>query len=132
MCCVQFNPGQRNPSVMWGDAHALRFSNATFGTVYVNVLDHILGAEQFVEEAHRVLAARGTLFVDMDQNEPDEWTVRDLREEREDLERLFDDHFERVSRILIPTGEEKDAPKYSYVFRKRQATLFGSLGLGRR
>ena len=61
---VDFNPGERNRHVMFGDAHDLRqFKNDTFGALYSNVLDHILHIDQFAREAHRVLAPHGALFV---------------------------------------------------------------------
>ena len=104
---------------MWGDAHRLEFSNETFGTVYTNVLDHILHTERFADEAHRVLQPNGTLFLDIDENPPDEWTVHDLRRERQQLEAIFRARFDLDSKDIIRRGEEKDAPKHVYVFRKK-------------
>ena len=116
---IDFNPGQRNAGVMWGDAHSLSFSNETFGSVYTNVFDHLLMPTRFVDEARRVLAHGGTLFVDMDQRAPDEWAVRDLRLERDALAALITTRgFELVVNATIPEGEEKDAPKQAYVFRR--------------
>ena len=39
--------GERNPWVLWGDAHKLEFEAGSFGTVYTNVLDHIRDPAQF-------------------------------------------------------------------------------------
>ena len=85
---VDFNPGRRNAYVMWGDAHALRFRNASVGTVYTNILDHLLFYDRFAAEVHRVLRRGGTLFVDMDQKPTDDWASHDLRDQRHAAPRL--------------------------------------------
>ena len=82
---VDFNPGERNAHVLYGDAHNLhQFKNGTFGTVFSNVLDHILYISRFASEAHRVLQPRGTLLVHMmhQSAEDDHWAVHDMVKER--------------------------------------------------
>ena len=140
---VDFNPGPRNPHVLWGDAHALQFGNDTFNAMYVNVLDHILDTARFVDEARRVLRPSGTLFVDMDHNpvrspphqprrgpppqptarlggaaQPDNYSVHDLRAERPAMVALFRSRFQTIN-VSVVKGE-KDSPKHAYIFRKRE------------
>ena len=114
---VDFNPGRRNAHVMWGDAHTLRFRNASIGTAYTNILDHLLFYGRFADEMHRVLRPGGTLFVDMDQKPTDDWASHDLREQRPKIERLLRLRFSQLSAKLLTAGE-KDVPKWVYVFQK--------------
>ena len=45
---VDLNPGLRNPHVLYGDGQRLeQFKNASFGTIFTNVLDHVLKIEKF-------------------------------------------------------------------------------------
>ena len=96
---VDFNPGERNEWVMYGDAHKLhRFKNGTFGTVFSNVLDHILYVPLFVAEARRVLAPRGILLID-NQNQTlrdDKWAVRDMWVSKSLIEEQIQVGFELV------------------------------------
>lgn len=70
---VDFNPGFRNPHVLWGDGASLQFANRTFGFVYTNVLDHVPGAliPRFLSEARRVLKLGGLFLLDMDSHKAD-------------------------------------------------------------
>ena len=85
---VDLNPGPRNTHVLYGNARtqaasrtqylgmrssAIRaaswtdrlgaFKNGSFGSVFSNVLDHVLHIDRFAAEAHRVLVPNGTLLV---------------------------------------------------------------------
>ena len=82
---TDFAPGERNPWVLWGDAHKLEFEAGSFGTVYTNVLDHIRDPAQFAREAHRVLWPQGTLWIDMDQHAADKFANHDLRRQRHQI-----------------------------------------------
>lgn len=70
---VDFNPGFRNPHVLWGDGLSLQFANRTFQHLYTNVLDHVPEGSigTFLSEARRVLKPGGTLILDMDSHPPD-------------------------------------------------------------
>ena len=118
---VDFNPGDRNPNVMWGDAHTLsQFKNHTFGSVYTNVVDHFLYVEQFVRSAHRVLRPGGTLLMELfDQPlAKDQWAVQDLgMEARARLLRLIQESFELVARSSTPKSR-RTGTQYHYIFRK--------------
>ena len=82
---TDFAPGERNPWVLWGDAHKLEFEAGSFGTVYTNVLDRIRDPAQFAREAHRVLWPQGTLWIDMDQHAADKFANHDLRRQRHQI-----------------------------------------------
>jgi SAM-dependent methyltransferase len=96
---VDFNPGERNAAVVWGDAHTLsHFKNDTFGSLYTNVIDHFLYVDQFIASAFRVLRPGGTLFLEMHHQakNTDQWAVQDLITDRPKIERMFEALFERV------------------------------------
>ena len=78
---IDLNPGFRNPHVLWGDATALQFANATFDIAYSNVLDHIPQrvVVSVFEEVRRVLKPGGHLFVDMDAHAPDIYAANSIR-----------------------------------------------------
>jgi SAM-dependent methyltransferase len=78
-------PGEKNPYVLYGDAHQLvQFKNHSFGSVYTNVLDHVLYINLFAAATHRVLRPAGTLFVDLNHQSSadDSFAVHDLIAER--------------------------------------------------
>ena len=83
---IDYNPGDRNPFVMWGDAQSLQFSPNSLAVLYTNVLDHIRNTSIFAREAHRVLKPNGTLWVEMDQKKPGrsqgETSARKRKEQR--------------------------------------------------
>ena len=58
---IDFNPGFRNPHVLWGDALSLQFADATFKVAYTNVLDHIdaSGIGVVTRHVYRVLKPGG-------------------------------------------------------------------------
>jgi SAM-dependent methyltransferase len=78
---VDFNPGFRNPHVLWGDALNLQFADSTFKIAYTNVLDHMSegGISVFVRQVFRVLKPGGILLVDIDAHEPDKYARSDFR-----------------------------------------------------
>ena len=78
---VDFNPGPKSRWVLYGDARALHFNDASFGTVYTNILDHIPQPSRFFDEAYRVLSRNGTLIIDVSYNVPDEWSVATWQEQ---------------------------------------------------
>ena len=78
---VDLNPGTKNPLVLYGNAHSLwQFKDGAFGSVFSNVLNHVLHIDQFATEAHRVLASGGTLLIHLHLNsmEVDQWAVNDM------------------------------------------------------
>ena len=72
---IDFNPGFRNPHVLWGDALSLQFADATFKVAYTNVLDHIdaSGIGVVTRHVYRVLKPGGILLVDIDAHKPDKY-----------------------------------------------------------
>jgi len=78
-------PGEKNPYVLYGDAHKLhQFKNNSFGSMYINVLDHVLHIDLFAAATHRVLRPAGALFVDLNHQSlaDDSFAVHDLIAER--------------------------------------------------
>lgn len=75
---IDFNPGFRNPHVLWGDALHLQFADSTFRAAYTNVLDHISGAGigVFVRHVARVLKPGGLWIIDMDAHKPDKYAQK--------------------------------------------------------
>eukprot|EP00966_Prymnesium_polylepis_P115912 2679253-Prymnesium_polylepis.2 len=94
-----FNPGVRNGWVAWGDAHKLRsrFKEGTFGSMYTNVLDHIMHIDQFLKEAHYVLRPNGTLFVDMQDQGPSNLNWHNLHAERQAIEKQLQVGFRLIA-----------------------------------
>ena len=78
---IDFNPGFRNPHVLWGDALGLQFADATFKVAYTNVLDHISGPGIGVVVRHvfRVLKPGGIWLVDIDAHKPDKYAQSDFK-----------------------------------------------------
>jgi SAM-dependent methyltransferase len=116
---IDFNPGRRNPYVLWGDAHQLEFQPETFGTVYVNILDHILNISIFADEAKRVLKPHGVFLIDMDQNPMDEYAVHNLRHEHYNILKVLTRRFQLVKSFLVL--DERDSPNYFHILRKLEA-----------
>ena len=113
---IDFNPGERNPHVMFGNALDIMFPSSAFDFLYINVMDHISDWPAFLEETKRVLKPHGIFFNDLDQNKMDDFAVHDNVKERKKLEQLVATKgFEEVSRRVI--NDEKDPGKYFYVNR---------------
>lgn len=105
---IDFNPGERNPWVQWGDATRLQFANETFDFVYTNVIDHITPLEKFAVEAMRVLKPGGKLVLHVAHNAPDAWSTQTF--EGEGSGSLTTD-----SLIVMV---QKSAPALTLAFRK--------------
>ena len=110
---IDFNPGKNNNDVVFGNAMALDFLNDTYGTIYCNILDHIPNLNKAYSEIARVLKPGGTVFFDIDQNAPDQWAVRDLRNFDWNLATIYFGQF-RSKRII---NNEKDPGKIFVTYR---------------
>ena len=118
---VDFNPGERNPLVMWGDAHKLdQFKPGSFGTVYTNILDHVAFIPKFRDAVHRILRPGGTLWVDMiNQTTEDKWAVRNLAEDRIQIEQQLQTVFNLAHSSMEMVGRTVRRALFHYVFEKR-------------
>ena len=116
---IDFNPGLKNPYVMYGDAHNIMFPNSSFGTIYTNILDHILDHARFFDEVSRVLRVGGTFLVDIDQNPPDAYAVHNLKKEKFKIEKMLRTKFKLTLKKNIYYGE-KDTPKSFFIYHKQQ------------
>ena len=131
---VDIAPGERNPLVMYGDAHELsQFKAATFGCAYSNVLDHILHVDRFAKATWRVLIAGGSLMIDLPEQPicKDIWAVHDLVDERQLLVcQIESAGFEVVQHVREPYSWRKRPQGYKnrYIFRKVTADAAGSKG----
>ena len=76
-----FNPGKRNAWVVYGKGAPMQFANQTFDYVFTNIIDHITNLTSYFAEVHRVLKHLGIYIMAVDQNAPDEYSVRDNRGE---------------------------------------------------
>jgi hypothetical protein len=110
---VDVAPGKDNKYVMFGDAHSLdQFKNGTFGTLYCNVVDHILYIDMFGRASRRVLRAGGTLFVDFNHQslKDDSLAVHDLIAERPEMVRqILGTGFEQVHQYVCARLETEPA-----------------------
>ena len=131
---VDIAPGERNPLVMYGDAHELsQFKAATFGCAYSNVLDHILHVDRFAKATWRVLTAGGSLMVDLPEQPlcKDIWAVHDLVVEHQLLVcQIESAGFEVVEHVREPYFWRKRLQGYMnrYIFRKVSADAAGQKG----
>ena len=97
----------------------IQFANATIGTVYTNILDHIRDHEKFFGEVYRVLVPKGVFLVDIDQNLPDFFAIHDLRITLGRIENLLRAKFgDPVVRKVITN--EKDPGKIAFMFVKSE------------
>lgn len=113
---VDLNPGPANAHVLYGSATALQFAPGVFDVVYTNVLDHIDDLATFFAETKRVVRPRALFVVDVDQNAPDAWSVRDLRGRVPEHARTIEaEGFTLLSDDVV-TGE-KDSGKHALIFR---------------
>lgn len=120
---IDFEPGPRNHLVLYGSATALQFANSTFDLVYSNVLDHIDNLHAFYVEARRVLRVPGgLLLLDIDQNPPDSWAVRDMRGRADSVSRAVQALGFVVLKHQVVRGE-KDPIKHTIIFEARPMTI---------
>ena len=103
---IDFNPGYRNPHVVFGDAMDIMYPKDGFDFLYINVMDHIADWPKFLDEVQRVLAPGGYFFNDLDQNEMDAFAVHNSVKERPQLEALMGAAFRKVSQRKV--FDEKD------------------------
>lgn len=74
-----FNPGIRNPWVVYGTGAPMQWGTGLFDYVYTNIIDHIVHRAPFFQECTRVLKPGGFLINHVDQNRPDAYSVVDNR-----------------------------------------------------
>ena len=74
-----FNPGIRNPWVVYGTGAPMQWGTGLFDYVYTNIIDHIVHRVPFFQECARVLKEGGWLINHVDQNRPDAYSVVDNR-----------------------------------------------------
>jgi len=114
---IDFNPGERNKHVLYGSASELQFASNVFDIIYSNILDHIQDTATFFDEICRVTRRDAFLLLDLDQNKPDEWSVRDLRGQVDNFSRQVESKgWIILSRKVI--SNEKDKGKIALVFKK--------------
>jgi SAM-dependent methyltransferase len=116
---IDFNPGERNKHVLYGSAIDLQFPSGVFDIIYSNILDHIQDIELFFREVSRVAKRDSLLLLDLDQNSPDRWSVRDLRGRVDE----FSDLVQSNGWILLTKKvirNEKDKGKVALVFSKER------------
>lgn len=115
---VDFNPGEKNKHVLYGSATDLQFSSGVFDIIYSNILDHIDDIDTFFSEVFRVAKNGSFLLLDLDQNKPDKWSVRDLRGQVE----LITSKVQNMGWTLLTRkviNNEKDRGKIALVFLKK-------------
>ena len=117
---IDFNPGERSMHVLYGSASELQFASNVFDILYSNILDHIKDLDRFFEEICRVTRHDALLLLDLDQNAPDKWSVRDLRNEVDELSlQVQNKGWITLSRKVITN--EKDRGKIALMFRKSRS-----------
>lgn len=114
---IDFNPGDRNRHVLYGSASELQFASNVFDVIYSNILDHIKDLDGFFDEICRVTRRDAVLLLDLDQNKPDEWSVRDLRNKIDEISLKIQNKYWIVLSKKVITNE-KDKGKVALVFRK--------------
>lgn len=115
---VDLNPGPANAHVLHGSATAIQFPANVFDVVYTNVLDHIDDLAAFFAETARVSRPSALFAVDVDQNAPDAWSVRDLRGRVPEHARAIEAAGFALLSDDVVTGE-KDSGKHALIFRRR-------------
>ncbi|CAL6330203.1 unnamed protein product [Bathycoccus prasinos] len=115
---IDFNPGEKNKHVLYGSATDLQFASGVFDMLYSNILDHIQDIDIFFREVSRVAKQGSLLLLDLDQNSPDEWSVRDLRGNVDKFSiQVQNMGWKLLSRSVITN--EKDNGKIALVFSYR-------------
>jgi len=119
---IDFNPGERNKHVLYGSATELQFASNVFDIIYSNILDHIQDTTTLFDEICRVTKRDAFLLLDLDQNKPDEWSVRDLRGQVDNFSRQLESKgWLRLSRKVILN--EKDKGKIALVFKRHSTSV---------
>jgi len=96
----------------------LQFASGVFDMLYSNILDHIQDIDIFFREVSRVAKQGSLLLLDLDQNSPDEWSVRDLRGNVDKFSiQVQNMGWKLLSRSVITN--EKDNGKIALVFSYR-------------
>lgn len=114
---IDFNPGINNPDVVYGDAMNLQFEDNSFETLYTNILDHIPNLDKAFSEFKRVLRPGGVVLIDIDQNQPDAYAVRNLVKDLSKIEAALQSYFGKsISRKII-SDVPKDPGKVALQFR---------------
>lgn len=62
---VDLNPGPENRYVVYGDFHALQFSDNSVDLVYTNSLDHSFDLAKVISEVRRVVKPGGTFIAEI-------------------------------------------------------------------
>lgn len=115
---IDFNPGERNKHVLYGSATDLQFPSGVFDILYSNILDHIQDIDLFFREVSRVAKHGTLLLLDIDQNSPDRWSVRDLRGRVDELSALVQSNgWMLLTKKVI--RNEKDKGKVALVFSNK-------------
>ena len=115
---IDLNPGSDNEFVLHGSATALQFASGVFDVVYTNILDHVDDLTTFYTESKRVMKPSALFMIDIDQNAPDEWSVRDLRGEVPNfIQTIEGEGFVLLTNDVVL--DEKDSGKHALIFELR-------------
>ncbi|KAJ1641138.1 hypothetical protein T492DRAFT_1138540 [Pavlovales sp. CCMP2436] len=70
-----FNPGERNPWVTWGNGSPMQYASQVFDFVYTNILDHISDRKSLFREVARTLKQPHGRFITHVDRAPDKYAV---------------------------------------------------------
>jgi len=116
---IDFMPGEQNKHVLYGSASDLQFASNVFDVIYSNILDHILNIDEFYSEICRTTREGAFLLLDLDQNRPDKWSVRDLRGKIDEFSSQLENKcWTLISKNVI--NNEKDKGKVALVLTKKR------------
>ncbi len=74
---IDVEPGEKNPHVMFGDFHDLKFPDASFDVAFTNAIDHVYQLEDFLKETRRILKPNGIFYIELALVSPGEYEVLD-------------------------------------------------------
>ena len=74
---IDVEPGGKNPHVMFGDFHDLKFPDASFDVAFTNAIDHVYHLEEFLKETLRILKPGGFFYIELAMVSPGEYEVLD-------------------------------------------------------
>jgi SAM-dependent methyltransferase len=90
---IDINPGVDNKYVVYGDFHAIQFSDHSVDVIFSNSLDHALDLNQLIKEIKRVLKPRGFLVLEIVRGTEEGYAIGDYEasawEKIDDLLDLF-------------------------------------------